>query len=186
MKSFKIFYSLLIALIFVFSSCDKEDPVIPNEEELITTVTYTLTPTIGGDPIVLSFKDLDGDGGDNPEIIGGTLMANTEYSGVLELLDESESPQKNITTEIEEEGSDHQFFIQSSISDLSVIYADEDVDGNPIGLLNTLTTGSTASGTITIILRHEPNKTATGVSDGDISNAEGETDVEVIFPINVQ
>ncbi|HBK71516.1 MAG TPA: type 1 periplasmic binding fold superfamily protein, partial [Flavobacteriaceae bacterium] len=36
------------------------------------------------------------------------------------------------------------------------------------------------------ILRHEPNKSASGVSDGDITNAGGETDIEVIFNITVQ
>ena len=38
----------------------------------------------------------------------------------------------------------------------------------------------------TITLRHEPAKTATGVSGGDITNAGGETDIEVVFDVTVE
>jgi len=69
---------------------------------------------------------------------------------------------------------------------LSVAYDDKDANGNPVGLSSILTTGDAASGSITITLRHEPAKSASGVSNGDITNAGGETDIEVIFPINVQ
>ena len=41
-------------------------------------------------------------------------------------------------------------------------------------------------GSITVILKHKPMKTAANVSNGDISNAGGETDIEVTFPIDVQ
>ena len=64
MKKFnKIVISGLVIL-SVLASCKKEknDPIIPNEEEVITTLNYTLTPTGGGTAIVLSFQDLDGDG----------------------------------------------------------------------------------------------------------------------------
>jgi len=39
---------------------------------------------------------------------------------------------------------------------------------------------------VTITLRHEPAKDATGVSDGDITNAGGETDISVNFPVEIQ
>ena len=50
-----------------------------------------------------------------------------------------------------------------------------------------MTTGSMAnpSATMTVILRHEPNKAGAGVSDGDITNAGGETDIEVTFPFHL-
>ena len=65
-------------------------------------------------------------------------------------------------------------------------YMDMDGNGNPIGLTTTVTTASAGSGAITITLRHEPDKTAAGVAGGDISNAGGETDIEVTFQVNVQ
>ncbi len=181
-----LFIALVLTTSIFFGSCDKDDPVIVDEPELITTLNYTLTPTAGGAAITLSFKDLDGDGGNAPTITGGTLAANQTYIGTLDLLNEVESPAESITEEIEEEDEEHQFFFQSDISDLVVIYSDQDADGNPVGLSSKLTTGAAASGSITIILRHEPNKSAAGVSDGDITNAEGETDIEVTFTIDVQ
>lgn len=177
----------LISMVFV-SSCEKdepEDPIIPHEEEVITTLNYTLTPD-SGDAVVLTFQDLDGDGGDDPIITGGTLIANTTYSGSLELLNEIESPADDITEEIEEEGVDHQFFFQTTVNDMDVAYNDMDANGHPIGLASILTTNGMNSGTLTIILRHEPSKDAAGVSDGDITNAGGETDIEVTFDVDIQ
>lgn len=180
------FLMLSFLCVIAFSACEKNDPEIPNEEELITTFNYSLSPSDGGAVITLSFVDLDGDGGGAPTITGGTLAANQTYQGSIELLNASISPVEDITEEVEEEDEDHQFFFQSAVSGLNIAYGDEDADGNPVGLSSTLTTGDAASGSITVTLRHEPNKSATGVSDGDITNAGGETDIEVTFPIEVQ
>lgn len=183
---FKHTLTLLFVLGLLFASCGKDDPEIPNEEEVITTLRYTLSPSGGGADVVLSFVDLDGDGGDDPVITGGTLSANTTYSGSLTLLNETESPAGDITEEIEEEDAEHQFFFDTNIAGLTVSYSDTDGDGNPVGLSSSLMTGASGSGTITVTLRHEPDKSASGVSGGDISNAGGETDIEVSFPVTVQ
>jgi len=175
----------LISSLF-FTACDKDEPEIPPEVELITTLIYTLTPMDGGATVTLSFADSDGDGGIDPTIMGGVLDANTNYTGTLDLLNETESPAESITEEIAEEDEEHQFFFTSTISDLVVAYNDQDSDGNPIGLSSTLMTGGAASGSITIVLKHEPDKSADGVSGGDVANAGGETDIEVSFPIEVQ
>ncbi len=176
-------YLFLISLV-TFSACKKDDPEPPNEEEVITTLTYTLTPTGGGETVVLSFQDLDGDGGDDPIISNGTLAANQSYTGVISLLNEQESPAEDITEEVEEEDLEHQLFFESSL--LTVSYTDEDSEGNPLGVATSLSTSDAGSGTLKITLRHEPNKSAEGVSDGNIANAGGETDIEVTFNINVQ
>ncbi len=184
MKQFFLF--LTVILVLLMTSC-KDDPDIINGEEVITTLNYTLTPDDGGTDVVLSFRDLDGDGGNDPVVTSGTLSANQTYTGSITLLNESVTPAENITEEIEEEDEDHQFFFQSSLSNVTVAYTDQDSDGNPIGLSSTLTTGAaSAAGTLTIILRHEPIKTASGVANGEIANAGGETDIEVAFTIDVQ
>lgn len=173
----------------LITSCKKDepkDPIIPNEEEVITTLNFSLTPTGGGTPIVLAFQDLDGDGGNAPTITGGTLEANTTYTGLLELLNELENPAEDITEEVKEEGVEHQFFFQSSVSEINVAYDDMDENGNPIGVSTILTTNGINTGTITVTLRHEPNKDASGVSTGDITNAGGETDIEVTFNVEIQ
>ncbi|MEO1713252.1 MAG: type 1 periplasmic binding fold superfamily protein, partial [Bacteroidota bacterium] len=94
---------------------------------------------------------------------------------------------EDITREIEEEDDEHQLFYQIA-SDLNLTVAYEDADGNnnPVGLLTTITTGDASTGTLTVTLRHEPAKDASGVSDGDIANAGGETDIEVIFDVEIQ
>ncbi len=176
---------ILSIIILATSACKKDDPFIPNEEELITTFTYTLT-TSGAAPVVLSFTDLDGDGGNAPTINGGTLQANTTYTGTLDLLNEAESPSESITAEIAAEKEDHQFFFATDGLDLRFAYDDLDANQQPVGLNTTLITGDAGTGNLRITLRHEPNKNATGVSMGNIDNAGGETDIEVTFPITVQ
>lgn len=193
MKKINLLLALGVFSMLFITSCEKdepEDPIIPNEEEVITTLNFTLTPDGGGTPVVLSFQDLDGDGGNAPTISEGTLDNNTIYNGSLELLNELEDPAEDITLEVAEEELEHQFFYETlfptELSDVNIAYNDLDEEGNPIGLSTVLTTGEMGSGTITVTLRHEPNKDAEGVSSGDIANAGGETDIEVTFNVEIQ
>lgn len=180
----KVFHILMLMVVIIgLSSCEKDDPVIPNEGELITTLIYTLTPQNGGESVVLSFSDM---GMGQPEVVTGTLKANTNYSGAIKLLNEIEIPVIDISEEVKEEGDEHQFFYLSTIEGLDVNYTDVDEDGLPIGLATQLVTKAAGSGELTIILRHEPAKDAPGVSDGDITNAGGETDIEVTFEVDVE
>ncbi len=185
-KKVFLFLSLIFSTLILFSSCgDDEDPVIPNDEELITTLTYTLTAT-DKPTVVFSFKDLDGDGGNSPVITEGTLLANTVYEGKIELLNEIDG--ESITEEVKEESAEHQFFFSNTNTNISIFYADIDdsAQNNPVGLETTLTTSQPATGKLKITLRHEPNKDAEGVSDGNIANAGGETDIEVEFDVTVE
>jgi len=175
---------LIFTVLIGFSAC--LEPVVPNEEELITTLTYTLTPSSGGATVVLSFQDLDGDGGNAPIIMSDTLAANTSYTGRLELLNESITPVEDISVEILDEDEDHQFFYETTVNNLAVTYNDQDDNGNPVGLNTNLTTGAAGSGTLKIILKHQPDKSASGVGNGAIANAGGETDIEVTFSVHVQ
>ncbi|WP_235298001.1 type 1 periplasmic binding fold superfamily protein [Portibacter marinus] len=179
-------YTILLTPFLLSVSCEKEEPVIPNEEELITTVNLTLTPAGNGIPVQFTFVDIDGDGGEEPTITGGTLMANQTYFGELELLNEAETPAEDITQEIQEEAEEHQFFFQSEIEDLEFVYIDQDENGFPIGLNTRISTGNPDTGQIIITLKHEPNKAGDGVSDGNLLNAGGETDIEIRFPVTIQ
>ena len=172
---------------FVACSNDDDTPPIINEEEVITTLTATLKPVGGGTDIILQTRDIDGDGPNPPVItVSGNLLANITYNGSLDLLNETESPAEPITEEIEEEDDEHQFFFQATNSIATFSYNDADSDGNPIGLSFILTTGNAGTGTITITLRHEPNKSASGVSEGNITNAGGETDISATYPVIVE
>jgi len=180
---------LTIVILTIFSSCDKkekEDPIIPNEEELITSLYFTLIDTLANDTVLFSFKDLDGDGGNDPEIINGELQANTNYIGKIGLYNESVDPRENITIEIQNEADHHQFFfIVSTALNFQIEYNDSDSNGNPLGIENTIETGEGSVGELLIILRHNPNKTAAGVSEGIITNAGGESDIEVTFELTI-
>ena len=114
-----------------------------------------------------------------------SLNANTTYNGQVYLWKDTEEPAESITEEIQEEDEEHQFFFESNISGLSVAYDDLDEDGLPVGLNTKLSTGNASNGYLRIILRHEPNKSATGVADGQAENAGGETDIELDFELEV-
>lgn len=185
------FSYFIISLIFITSwSCEK-DPVIPNAEELITTMIYTLTPVSGGgSTVIYTFRDLDGDGGNLPVITisgngGDTLVTGAIYNGTIELLNESTNPVVNITEEVEAESEDHQFFFDIIGLHATIAYADHDDNGFPVGLQTTVTPSGPGMGSIGITLRHQPDKGAAGVSDGNIQNAGGETDIEVSFSVGI-
>lgn len=180
------FLTLFLALTaFVFTSCDKDDPEIINEEEVISALVYTLTPEGGGDTVIFRFEDLDGEGGNTPIITNDTLAANTVYNGEITLFAVETDELAETTSEIREEDDDHQFFFQTE-GGATVTYADMDSDGKPIGLSTQLTTTDAGMGTMTITLRHLPNKSAEGVATGNIANAGGESDIEVDFILEIQ
>jgi len=186
MKQYLFLIGLTFAM-FSFSSCDKDDPTPPNEEELITTLTLTMTPQNGGDALAFQFQDLDGDGGNDPIITSPKLAANTTYDATIVVLNESVSPTENLTNEVRSEGEDHQFFFATTTGvNLSFSYDDMDSNGKPIGLSALFQTGEASSGGFQVTLRHEPNKSASGVLEGDISNAGGDTDIEVVFDLEIE
>lgn len=187
MKTLKYIYILpLLTLFFVACSNDDDAPEPINEEEVITTLIATLVP-VSGPTLTLTTRDLDGDGPNEPNItVSGNFAANTTYNGSLNLLNETVSPPESITNEIEEEGDEHQFFFQATNNIATFTYTDSDANDKPIGLNFRLTTGNAGTGEITIILRHEPNKSASGVEEGNIANAGGETDISVTFNVTVQ
>lgn len=184
MKNSKIL-ALALLTVFTFSSCNNDDPEAVNEEEVITTVTTTLTA--GSSVITLTSRDLDGDGPNVPVVTAsGDLKINTTYNGVTTFLNETVKPADDITAEVKEEGEDHQLFYQAPAAVGTFTYGDTDKNGKPIGLTFTLKTGATATtGNITVVLRHLPAKSATGVATGDITNAGGATDASVFFPVKV-
>ena len=184
---------LLIIPALILASCEdeKNEPPPVNEEELITSVYVDFVDTASGDTVSFSFVDLDGDGGNAPVITNGTLKANTGYDVEISFLNESEIPAEDITIEVIDEGDEHQVFylIDNSLNltmDYSTSARNTDVDGRPIGVEAIANTMGASNGNLQIVLRHEPNKAATGVSDGDITNAGGETDIEVNFSAVIQ
>lgn len=191
--------------VFIFTACEKDDPEVINEAELISNVTLTLTSE-NDEEVVFGWHDENGDGiVDDEEVTLGSLSPNTTYNAIISLNDEDDDHDDHeeevheedegddhdhehgddIDEEIQEEADDHQFFY-SAVTGLTVAYTDTDVDGNPVGVETTFTTDSNyVGGDLTITLRHKPNKLAEGVAAGDITNAGGETDVEITFALGL-
>lgn len=184
MKTVKFLSTTIFATALIFS-CSSDDESTPEpvlEEEVITTMTITLEAD-GQADVILQTQDLDGDGPDLPVVtVSGNLSSNTNYSGSITLLNETEDPAENMTLEIEEEDLAHQFFYSvGSGLDAQTDYNDADSEGNPLGLDFVLSTYSASSGSITFTLRHEPNKPNMGLED-----AGGETDIEATFNVSIQ
>jgi hypothetical protein len=186
------FCAVALVATLTFSSCSNDDSPAPpvNEEELITTVTAIYTPLGGGTAITLEYKDLDGEGANAPVIsVSSAFAKNKTYNGTVTFKNELANPMEDITPEIAEEGLDHQLFYQTTGTVNAFTYgtatSNFDKNGNPVGLQSVFTTTELASGSLTITLRHEPNKSGVNVANGDITNANGSTDAQVTFPISV-
>ena len=185
MKQLILFFFAVVT----FTSCKKdENPIVPvqppaNEEEVITTLVLTFTDIQSFEDHVFRFTDLDGDGGNAPVIEVDDLPGNRDFAVFISFLNESVSPVQNITTQIENELEQHQFFFQTVGVNLTISYGDEDANMHPVGLINNSTSLSPSTGTLKVTLRHDPDKSATGVSSGDITNAGGDTAIEVTFPV---
>lgn len=183
MKKLLVFSIAILAL----ASCKKDDdeiiaPPEVNEEEVITKLELTFTDVDSGNEYTWTRSDPDGDGGNDPIFSLDTLPANNAMLMSVRIFNETEDPVEEMTGEIEEEDDEHQFFfILNEGANLSIIYNDSDGDGNPIGLNNDIQTGDPENVSLTVILRHQPDKDGDGVADGIIDNAGGDTDIEVTF-----
>ena len=185
----------LVGMVGVIGCGDQDAPEAENEEEIITDVTLTFTPSAGGTAITASAQDPDGEGPEELEVTQDIeLDANTTYVLTLELGNSIEG--ESITEEIEED-DEHMFFfgwtsglftdptgdgnIGTSNRDDPMNYNDYDDDDFPVGLSTTWTTGDAASGTFRVILKHQPDiKSATSTS------ANGESDVDITWDITIE
>lgn len=177
-----LFLILATTIIAFISGCKKVDEPEPEENpELITSVELQFTNTANSaDVRTFAFRDPDGPGGNAPTQFDTIqLDNNTDWELVVTLLDESVTPAENITDEVEAESDEHQFFFTVSAGlNFIINYNDADVNGDPIGIINTVNTGDVSSGTFTVILKHQPN-----TKDGNITT--GDTDVEVVFETEI-
>lgn len=199
----------LVTLFFASCSDDDDVPDEVNEQEVITKVVFTLVNTTDASDVVtftaeadaLASHDHDEEGDDHDDEDGddhddddhdddeedevkytqtGELSNNATYTGKIGIFNKEENV---IVEEINNELEDHQVFYEiEDTSGIVIEYADEDANGNPVGLSVTVTTTTIADdASIGVVLRHLPNKKAEGVKEGNIENAGGEDDFDVDF-----
>lgn len=165
MKIFSKLFSILFGLtLLILVSCTPEEPVSGEEEIDTVKLTFANGPT--------ATWELNGA---TPEIV---LNANTTYATVTIEFTNAEN-NEDVTAEILEEAEDHLVCYSSSISDLIVSLNDKDANNLDLGLNTSWETGDTASGIVTVELRHQP-----AVKDGTCT--PGDSDVEVVFDVTIQ
>lgn len=198
-KVFKIFNYLIFSILLINGGCSTDDPKKEDAPELITKATLTFTPTAGGNPIIISASDPDGEGVQNLAPQGPiNLSSNTTYDLTIKLVNELATPDEDgydISEEVQEEGAEHLFLFSWTNNIFSapsgngnidnradeVIYSDTDSKNLPIGLKTRWTTsGSGKSGSFRIVLKHQPDL-KTGTSGINI----GETDMDISFSVSV-
>ncbi len=164
------------------SACGDDDNPDPIEEnEQITTVQLSMIPNKGNN-VTATWKDVDGEGGQNPDITPIVLKPNITYTGTVKLLDESKPTPADLTAEIKNEGTEHELFFNVNGANVTITKTDKDANGRTIGLEFTAvtTTVGTTPGTLQIVLKHQPDNKKDG------NQATGETDIDVTFPLSVQ
>lgn len=206
MNLIKAIAPLLLLVLPACSDVDKDgddhDGHHHHDHEVMSTVVLTFTPDTG-EALSFSWSEVTGE----PVIDDIVLDNETDYSLSLEFLNEFEDPFDDITPEIADEDDEHQVFITGSAvtgpatednPDALVehSYADEDVNGLPVGLDNDISTLKTGDeGEFMVTLRHMPlqsgnpiktESSAADVASGGFSAIGGDNDVQITFSLTVQ
>jgi hypothetical protein len=185
MKQHLKLWAFGFAMVFMLSRCDVFNPNPANDGEVITTVKLNFTQSSDTtQKFTATFKDADGTGGAAPTIFDEiVLKPNTQYRVQMELLNETNAASPvNIGTEIENEATDHQFFFTPAGALVQFTYNDTDTKGNPVGLRTFWQAGSASTGTVKIVLKHQPNQKPNAPGDATI----GDTDIELNFVTKIQ
>lgn len=177
-----IVLTLLVGITGTFSGCKKDDPAPEDENELITTVRLKFTD--GTNVQTFQWQDPDGDGGKAPTIQNVALKINKTYKLDVELLDESKMPIVDQTKEITEKKDEHLFvFTPAPANLLTYTYGDKDTKNFPIGLTGSVKTTAAGTGTLKVVLRHQPP--VNGMAQKNGTATPGSSDVDITFNVAV-
>ncbi|MBK5279035.1 MAG: GTP cyclohydrolase [Bacteroidia bacterium] len=200
---------LTIILLYSFSmflGCAKEDPQKEAVPELITEAILTFTPKGGGNSVVVTASDPDGEGVQNIKVNGSiNLLGNKTYLLTIDLINglaDPTTPEYNISDEIEKEGDEHILFFSWTNNAYAnpagngnidnrkdpVNYSGDtnskDANGLALGLTTIWTTemitGATIESSFRLMLKHQPGL-KTDTSDSNM----GETDLDITFTLNI-
>lgn len=176
MKNISLF---IFTILFTMLSCNK-DHVHASDHETITVFKYILTAPDGSQSSFI-YEDYDGEGGNAGRKTLSILKANTNYTGRIEVFTGDSGKLTQITDNIKTDGVHHEFFYQFNTSGAPIVSkTDVDLNNNPLGINTTLNTTITGIFPLTIILRHHPKKPNTS-----LQIAGGDTDIEVVFDVNI-
>ncbi len=171
MKVLKFLMAILIGSTLLFSSCKKTDN---NEQESINVIKLKLGSA------TYTWSDTDGAGGKAPVIDSIKLAVNATSAFTVELSDGSVSPAKDYTAEVIAEKNDHLFVYTVTGAKLAASALSTDANGKTFGQSGTMTATTASTGTLQIVLKHLPDKSAANPA------ITGETDVDVVFPVVIK
>lgn len=194
----KLSLLFLLSLTGVVWSCKTKDPAPEAIPELVTKVVLTFTPSTGV-PMVATATDPDGEGVQDM-VVEGTINLASEmtYALKIELINGlygSGEEGYYVSSEVEKEADEHQFFFEWSEGAFAdpagngnvdnkndpVNYLDKDENNLPLGLSTSWMAGpSGTSKSFRVLLKHQP-----GIKSSASSSQDGESDLDVTFPLNV-
>ncbi len=174
-----LLFALLIAGLSVTGCKKDKNTAQENITRVVAHVIGTGTSTFDQE---FTWEDKDGDGGNAPTIQGIFIpsSAGTEFNVQMHVYDDTKTPVEDLTEEIEKENKVHLFTYAATNGVFTIGNFNLDDDGKTFGLKSTWTKGSTGSGTVNIVLHHEPT------NKGDLNNPGGETDFDVTFAVTIQ
>ncbi len=184
MKTSKLFFAAIFCLTLLTSCSDDDDPVIVNEEELITDVTLTFTNTGNAtDVVTMTSVAPDGQDGTFTNTVVGSFTSGETYALSLAITNESESPADDVLNDdIIPEADEHFFVYDVNGVNFTMSRDASDVDGpngDKLGVNTTWIAGAVSNGSVNITLVHEPVTTDDSNNFGTTTG--GEEDFNITF-----
>jgi len=196
----------LTLLLLIPACADVENPDEHDHDHdhgLVTTIELVFTPDGGGEALSFLWADPQDDGDPSIDTV---VLSEGSYALDVRFTNELAEPPEDVTAEVAEEGEEHQVFVTGSgvqseatganpAALLDLAYADSDANGLPLGLTHDAVTVQTGTGEIVVTLRHLPEQDgsaiktaglAEAVAAGGFESIGGDTDVSVVFPLDVQ
>lgn len=181
-------YLAILAAAILFTSCKKDEDIEPTDDnELITRVELTFTNNATNVSTKYTFQDKDGDPKTAPEKFDKIILSKgVNYTMGIEIFDDTKSPVKDITYEIDEESDVHLFVYKTTPATLlKTTIQDVDKNGLAVGLTTKVEASSTAgTGKFNVILKHQPVLNGVKVKTGQ--EAGGSTDIDLTFDLDVK
>lgn len=185
-RSFPARAAAAATMLLALGACGDSSTEPAGEQELITRVTLSLTPSGGGTTQNVIINDPDGLGPGAPQAQQGTLALTRgiTYTGTVRFENAVASPVEDITAEVSAEANEHRVFYTTTATGVTITTTDTDAAGRPLGLRFTKAVGAgaaTGTGTVRVLLCHYGSiaKPATATA------CTGDTDTDVTFSYTV-
>ena len=171
MKILKFFSAVFLGSTLVFTSCKKD----ADEQENLNVVKLKIGST------TFTWSDTDGIGSGKAPVIDTIKLApNAAGDFTIDILDGSVTPAKDYTAEIIAEKDAHLFILTVTGANLTPSALSSDSKSKAFSQSGKMTAGAASTGTLQIVLKHDPDKSAANPA------TTGETDIDVSFPVVIK